>query len=183
MSYTRKGFTLIELIVVVIIIGVLASVAAPIMSGVQARAICSEAAVGMSAIRLAIQEYYTEYGSYGSFATSYFLNDSANASSDPKCTGLSRYMDVNSLNGQYFQQQCYYIWVDGSAGCGITCFLDPVTDHPADLVGYPYANGLYNLDNTKKILYDPGSPHALNMNFKTGKVIQQNMSKSGYPSS
>ena len=45
----KLGFTLIELIIVIVIIGVLASIAAPMMSGMKAKAIATEAEMGISA--------------------------------------------------------------------------------------------------------------------------------------
>ena len=56
-----KGFTLIELIIVVIIVGVLSSIAAPIMNNMQKRAILTEAVTVLGTIRTNIGAYLVEY--------------------------------------------------------------------------------------------------------------------------
>ena len=60
----RRGFTLIELIIVIIIIGVLASIAAPMMQAITLKAKNSEAIAALGAIRTAVKEYRVEYGAY-----------------------------------------------------------------------------------------------------------------------
>ena len=64
MMISRRGFTLIELIVVVVIICILASVAVPMMKGFRNRAIMTEAMTAIYALRTALKNYYMEYNSY-----------------------------------------------------------------------------------------------------------------------
>ena len=60
----KKGFTLIELMIVVAIIGILAAIAIPNFLRFQLKAKSSEGKTNLAAIRTAEQSYYSEFGSY-----------------------------------------------------------------------------------------------------------------------
>jgi len=96
MKDRKKGFTLIELIIVVIIIGVLAAIAGPMMQGNVQKAIKSEAVAAMGAIRTAERSYYVEWGSYIDVANTDWDNGA-----------LAGYIRAADLNGRYFIANCY----------------------------------------------------------------------------
>lgn len=60
-----EGFTLVELMVVVVIIGILAAIAIPSYMGIQKRAARSEAKANLQAIALALEGYMAENNDYG----------------------------------------------------------------------------------------------------------------------
>ena len=60
----RKGFTLIELMIVVAIIGILAAIAIPNFLRFQLKSKTSEGKVNLAALRTAEESYLAEFGSY-----------------------------------------------------------------------------------------------------------------------
>jgi type IV pilus assembly protein PilA len=62
----QKGFTLIELMIVVAIVGILAAVALPAYSDYSTRAKVSEAFSVMNSAKAAVGEYYSTQGSFPS---------------------------------------------------------------------------------------------------------------------
>ena len=69
MFFNKKGFTLIELIVVVIIIGILAAIAAPMMQGNIKKARESEAIAALGMIRTMERLFFVEHGVYAKVDT------------------------------------------------------------------------------------------------------------------
>ena len=63
----RKGFTLIELMVVILIVGILAAVAIPIMRGRVDSAKWSEGKAGAGTIATALRAYAAERGATGTY--------------------------------------------------------------------------------------------------------------------
>jgi len=61
---TRAGFTLIEMLIVVSIVGILSAIAIPLFSKQQLRTKSTEAKTNLSAIRVAQQSNFSELGLY-----------------------------------------------------------------------------------------------------------------------
>ena len=64
LSNRKKGFTLIELMIVVAIIGILAAIAIPNFLRFQLKSKTSEAKVNLAAVRTSEEAYMAEYGTY-----------------------------------------------------------------------------------------------------------------------
>jgi prepilin-type N-terminal cleavage/methylation domain-containing protein len=105
---SRKGFTLIELMVVVLIVGILAAVAIPILRGRIDAAKWSEGKAMMGTIATAIRAYHAEHGVTGTAPTTL----------DVGVTGLGIDIAGGDLDGTYFTSGCFDIGTPG---------MDPLT--------------------------------------------------------
>ncbi len=106
---SRKGFTLIELMVVVFIVGILAAVAIPIMRGRIDAAKWSEGRAGAGSIRTAARAFCAEKGPAYNYT-----------SEDLTTIGF----EVGDLEGRYFSQSDYSIVFNGYEDYDITVLND-----------------------------------------------------------
>jgi prepilin-type N-terminal cleavage/methylation domain-containing protein len=118
---SRKGFTLIELMVVIFIVGILAAVAIPIMRGRIDSAKWSEGKASAGSIRTAIRALHAEKGPDYDYTTITTLPQLGFA--------------VGDLDGRYFKDGDYTFAI--TSGDPLT-YLITVTAHPA---GSPEAPG------------------------------------------
>ena len=134
----RKGFTLVELMIVILIVAILAAVAIPLMTGRIDAAKWSEGKASMGTIATAIRAYYAEKG----------CNPAPPAPSlvptDPGFIGVT----ANDLTGTYFTSNCYAI-AAGLTGCdaatGQVFFSITCTGTDSTRVGHPTTPGSVTL--------------------------------------
>jgi len=112
----NSGFSLVELMIVIVIIGVLAAVAVPIYNNNVRKAKMSEADAALGSIRTQLRVYYGENGSYPVASDQYVIT--------------ADWADVRTgeLTGTYFTDSSYtYTSTDGS-DYTITCAAGSILD-------------------------------------------------------
>jgi type IV pilus assembly protein PilA len=133
---SRKGFTLIELMVVVFIVGILAAVAIPIMRGRIDAAKWSEGRAGAGSIRTAARAFCAEHGpayTYDGTITLRDLGFSMRTAGDA----------TSDLDGKYFTEEAYAILFTGYDAYTVTVTATNSTSADA-----PAVPAVVTLDNT-----------------------------------
>jgi type IV pilus assembly protein PilE len=95
---SEKGFTLIELMIVVIVIGVLAAVAIPMYSIVPGRSKSTESVAALGLVRTSMRVYYAEHGTY---------ENAAFTDGERVTVGGILAVKDEDLAGRYFSTECY----------------------------------------------------------------------------
>jgi prepilin-type N-terminal cleavage/methylation domain-containing protein len=96
----RAGFTLVELMVVAIIVGILAAVAIPLMSGNRRRAMSTEAETALGSIRSSLRTLMAETGAYNRKSDGNVIVTSGVVTNIPGVT-------LSDLDGKYWNNACY----------------------------------------------------------------------------
>jgi prepilin-type N-terminal cleavage/methylation domain-containing protein len=131
MKSSSEGFTMVELMVVVLIVGILAAVAVPLMSGRIDSSKWSEAKAAMGTIAGALRSYAAEKGS---FASAPSLSE----------IGISN----NELDGTYFSHEAYAI-TSASASNGQVSFVITCTAGNSTRSGKPSSPASMTLTSTR----------------------------------
>ena len=120
MNTVQKGFTLIELMIVVAIIGILAAIAIPAYSDYTARAKITEAVGALASAKTSVSEYFTSQGKMPTNATQAGINE-APAGTYVASVGYTRTSDTVSKITATLQGT-------GSAADGTTIVLQGTGD-------------------------------------------------------
>ena len=96
---TRKGFTLVELMIVAVIVAILAAVAIPLMSANKKRAIMTEAESGLGMLRSSLRTLYAESGAYN-------LDRNGGTIAAGSITNIPGVI-TNDLSGHWFNAPAY----------------------------------------------------------------------------
>lgn len=97
-SGDQSGFTLVEMLIVMVVIGILATVAIPMYQLVPERSKATEGDAALGAIRSAMRVYYGEHGTY--------VNPSFVDGGAVTAGGILSVSDTD-LAGRYFSTECY----------------------------------------------------------------------------
>lgn len=93
----NNGFTLVELVIVIVIVGILSIVAVPIYRGYTRKAMLTEGKTLISAVEMQEKVYYVEFASYFTISQ----------------TALNTALDIDARTNKYFRN--FRVTVSGAA--------------------------------------------------------------------
>lgn len=109
----QKGFTLVELMIAIVIVGVLAAVAIPIYRGNIKKAKMSECDAALGTIRTGLRVYYAEHSAYP-------VNDGSNSVVTDTTLLNNLGLASTDLDGKYFKGHHYFLTSEANT-YKITC--------------------------------------------------------------
>ncbi|HEX8955906.1 MAG TPA: type IV pilin protein [Burkholderiaceae bacterium] len=122
----QSGFTLIELMIAVAIVGILGAIALPIYRGYVISGQVAEATNNLSALRAKMEQYYQDNRTYLSNGTIYSPCDASN--SLPTLNGGLKYFQIDCTSNGSWKSTSYTLTATG-------------------VTGKPTAGFVYTLDN------------------------------------
>jgi prepilin-type N-terminal cleavage/methylation domain-containing protein len=146
MKRNKKGFTLVELMVCMLIIGILGCGIMPVMDILKKKAYITEAIIAMNRIRLAEIQFYLENGHYAS--ESFLFNDPYTGNPSAIKKDLENIITDKELNGTFFGQWSYGVFTDyPHAGLNIYVAPDSVDNYTGQAVKSSDVNRILNPRN------------------------------------
>lgn len=133
----RQGFTLVELMIVVIVVGILAAVAIPMYQVSAERARATECVAALGTIRSAMRTYYAEHLTYA---------DASFTDGDQVTNGGVLDVTDEDLSGRYFSTDCFTFSGDATANaysiqCNGSASTAPAASEVDGVVRYIDQNG------------------------------------------
>ena len=124
---STKGFTLVELVIVIVIVGILSIVAVPIYRGYTRKAMASEGKALLGSIQTSQKIYFAEYGGFFSHTAS---------------TGYTAELDVDARANKYFKE--YTVTNSASYYDAYTTGTGGAADIVLSLTGYEIGEAVFN---------------------------------------
>ena len=124
-----KGFTLVELIIVIIIVGILSIVAVPVYRGYTKKAMGTEAKSLLGAVATAEKVYYAEYDHFYALGG----DPAGDVTTAAKAKAFDTQLDVDVRGNKYFTSYGIAITGDGN-GAVFTAVTSGVPSSGADKI-------------------------------------------------
>ncbi|MCK5013963.1 MAG: prepilin-type N-terminal cleavage/methylation domain-containing protein [Candidatus Omnitrophica bacterium] len=148
----KKGFTMVELLVVLVIVAILAAVATPIYLANVKRSRASEAVSTMGLVRQALRDYQVNASTYFDIASPNILGTlptlvlPATGAPTPPASGV----DVDAATARYFSNAAFSVDALGTAA--------PGAGASGMFAGPPIVDFLISVDGGASIPCDPNFP-------------------------
>jgi prepilin-type N-terminal cleavage/methylation domain-containing protein len=132
----KKGFTIVELLIVIVVIGILATLVIVTFTGIQQKARNTQRQTDIKAVQGYVESFYAEFGFYPNaadlnepaFRSNYLKGLDPHALSDPKQAGDTGAISANAPSGYQYSYQTS----TDTASVPCTATLEAAATNPTD---------------------------------------------------